>query len=189
VSVAGQKITGPNSSYKRRQGFSVLELLIVMAVGLIMTGIVLPNFMKMLRSYRRDAAVNQIVGDLRKARAEAIRTGWQYRIYGFNYGSTNPFKNQYRVLGRSSAGAGWPGGTVAAFQNATQMAGSWVDMNKLYPGVRLNPSDTSDDFWVAFDSRGVRIELEASFNPLSVVNAPETAKSVSVATVGSVKAQ
>jgi hypothetical protein len=83
----------------------------------------------------------------------------------------------------------WPGDTVAAFQSSTQIAGAWVDFTRLFPGVTLNPDDDTERFWVSFDARGVRIELDDSFDPLYVVNKTGASKLVNVATVGSVKIQ
>jgi prepilin-type N-terminal cleavage/methylation domain-containing protein len=171
------------------RGFSVLELMIVVAIFAILTGIAMPRFTGLLNNYRRDAATQQLTGDVRRARTEAIRTGWQYRIFGFNSGATSAFKNQYRIQARRSGAVAWPGDTVAAFQSSTQIAGAWVDFTRLFPGVTLNPDDDTERFWVSFDARGVRIELDDSFDPLYVVNKTGASKLVNVATVGSVKIQ
>lgn len=174
---------------KERQRFSLLELLIVVAIATILVGIAVPNFVGLMQTYRRDGAVHQITGDVRKARAEAIRAGWQYRIFGYNAGADSPYKNQYRRMARSSTAVGWPADTVASFQSATQIAEGWVDIDALYSGISLNPSDATDEFSVAFDSRGVRIELDASFDPLVIVNEAGSTKSITVATVGTVRVE
>jgi Tfp pilus assembly protein FimT len=162
----------------------------VVVIGIIVTVITMPSFMNLLQVYRRDSAVGQIAGDVRKARIEAIRTGWQYRVYGFNAGSSSAYKNKYRLMARSSGGVSWAADSAAPFQSATQMAGPWVDVGALFKGVTMNPTDASDHFWVTFDSRGVRIELDASFDPMMVKNTNISAtKSLRVTTAGTVKIQ
>jgi type II secretory pathway pseudopilin PulG len=175
---------------KDSRGFSMLEIMVVVGIFMIVASVVFPKFTKLIYSYRRDAAMQQLAGDTRRARTEAIRTGWQYRIFGFNHTSTSAFKNQYRLMARSSGAVAWPADSVAAFTSTTQMAGQWVNIPSRYPGVRLNPSDGTERFWVAFDSRGVRIELDDSFDPLYVVHQTESfQRQVDVTAVGSVKTQ
>lgn len=170
------------------RGFTVLELMIVVTLGAILTAMAMPRLSSMMDGYRRDAAVRQLVGDVRKARMEAIRTGWQYRIYGFNTGATSSYKNQYRLMGRSSGAISWPSDTATPFQSATQMAGRWVDIPNMYRGITLNPGDGTDHFWVSFDSRGVRIESD-SFDPMVLRNTPGSTKSVTVGAAGTVRIQ
>ena len=163
--------------------------MIVLTLAGIVTAISAPNFRTLLQVYRRDGAVQQVVGDVRKARTEAVKAGWQYRVYGFNGNTTSAYKNQYRLMGRSSGAVAWPNATDGVFQSATQMLGSWVDINKLYPGITLNPADITPDFWVTFDSRGVRIDLEPSFNPMAIANQRGNTRSISITAVGSVTIQ
>jgi prepilin-type N-terminal cleavage/methylation domain-containing protein len=172
----------------RTRGFSAIELLLVMGIVLILVSVSVPSLSTMMRIYRQGAATQQIIGDLRKARSEAIRTGWQYRIIGFNSGGTSDYRNQYRLMGRQSSAFGWPSGTVDAFTSATQLAGAWVDINSLYPGISFNPDDATADFSVVFDARGVRISFD-SFDPLVVDMGSGTSKSVIVSTVGGIKSE
>jgi hypothetical protein len=57
----------------------------------------------------------------------------------------------------------------------------------MYPGVRINPSDATADFFVAFDPRGARADVDTSFSPLVVVNQVGQGKSVSISTVGNIR--
>lgn len=176
------------SPRNRMRGFSVIELLLVVGIVLILVSVSVPSLGTMMRTYRQGAAMQQIVGDLRKARSEAIRTGWQYRIFGFNSGATSEYRNQYRVMGRQSSAISWPTDTADAFTSDTQLAGAWVDINSLYPGINLNPDDASADFSVVFDARGVRLSFD-SFDPLIVDMGSGTERSVIVSTVGGIKSE
>jgi len=167
------------------RGFSIIELMLAMCIVLILVSVSVPSFSQAFRNYRRDAAAQQIVGDLRRARSDAIMSGWQYRVVGFNAGASSAYRNQYRRIGRISS-ASWPSDTAAAFQSSTQMAGAWVDIAALYPGVSINPDDTGS-FSVSFNANGTRIE--SSFDPLVVTNGTATPKSVIVSIVGGIKSE
>ena len=56
-----------------QRGFSLLELIIVIAILGIIFAIALPNFADMLAEQRARAAASEIVGDLALARIEAIK--------------------------------------------------------------------------------------------------------------------
>jgi type IV fimbrial biogenesis protein FimT len=73
---------------KNQKGFSLIEIMVAVSIGAILMAAVLPGFMGMMKTYRRDAAVEQVAGDIRKARSQAIATGWQYELLGFNQGWT-----------------------------------------------------------------------------------------------------
>ncbi len=152
------------------KGMSLVELVAAVAVLGLLVGITMPSFLTMMRRSQVDAATRHILSDVQRARSLAITTGWEYRVFGFNSDATSPFANQYRLMARSTAAVGWPPDTAAPFQNATQIAGQWVNLNNEYPGALINPGDTGGlaRFWVAFNARGVRIELDNSFNPLNV---------------------
>jgi type IV fimbrial biogenesis protein FimT len=59
----------------RQTGFTVTELLVVMAIVAILLGIGVPSYRYITNSYRMSAEVNGLLGDLQYARAEAIRQG------------------------------------------------------------------------------------------------------------------
>jgi type IV fimbrial biogenesis protein FimT len=182
----------PNAGTALQRGFSIIELMLAMCIVLTLVSITVPSISTLMRNYRRDAATQQIVGDVRKARSQAILTGWQYRVVGYNNGASSAFKNQYRLLARRSSAVSWPSTTAAAFSSSTQRAEAWTNLPSLYSGVRLNPSDATADFYVTFDSRGVRIETD-SFGPLVVSTgttaSTTTTKSVVVSAIGGIRAQ
>jgi prepilin-type N-terminal cleavage/methylation domain-containing protein len=57
----------------RASGFSLTELVVALAVGLILMGIALPSFLRAYRSYQLSNAATQVSDILRLARYEAIR--------------------------------------------------------------------------------------------------------------------
>jgi type IV fimbrial biogenesis protein FimT len=60
---------------KRQTGFSISELMIVVAIVAILFAIGIPSFRYVTNSNRASAEVNGLLGDLMYARAEAIREG------------------------------------------------------------------------------------------------------------------
>jgi prepilin-type N-terminal cleavage/methylation domain-containing protein len=174
---------------RSERGYTLVEILVATVMLAIIAGIAIPSFLAFTQRSKLDAAVRQIVEDVREARSRASLRGWQYRIYGFNYGAASAYKNQYRLMGRSSSAVAWPAETANPFQTATQMAGVWTNMNTTYPGVRINPADGTLHFWVAFDARGVAIDVDDSFRPLQVTHQTGGTMSVSVTTAGGVRIQ
>jgi len=175
--------------FRPPSGLTLVEVVVVVAILGMVAVIGMPFFTGAIQASRLDGAARQIASTVREAQSRASLTGWQYRLIGYNQSSGDSRRNQYRLMGRSSAVIAWPVDTVEAFQSTTQMAGEWVDVNGLYPGVQINPSSASARFWVAFDSRGVAIDIEASCNPMVLSGQSGTSKSIRVTTAGSVRIQ
>ncbi len=169
------------------RGYTLVEILIAVVMGAILAGLTIPAFLSFMQRNRLDAAVGQLVEHVREARSRATMTGWEYKVLGFNYGGGGSYKNQYRLMARSSSAVAWPADTVAPFQSATQMAGVWVNFDTAYPGVRVNPSDGTPRFWVSFNSRGVAYDIDGSFQPLQVTYQSGSSRNVRVYTSGTIR--
>src|SRR5258708_12613339 len=59
----------------RQTGFTVTELMVVLAIVAILLGIGVPSYRYITNSYRMSAEVNGLLGDLQYARSEAIKEG------------------------------------------------------------------------------------------------------------------
>ena len=145
--------------------YTLVELVVVVGILSVMTIAALPFFTAMMRNSQVDGAARQLAGDVREARSLATRTGWQYRIVGFNAGGGQPKINQYHLVGRSSTGVAWPADAADPFQSATQMAGTWINFTRLYPNVSLNPSVGNPSFYVSFGSEGTTIDMNPTTTP------------------------
>jgi Tfp pilus assembly protein FimT len=146
----------------------------------------LPFFTAMMQNSRLDAGTRQIAQDIREARSKATQSGWDYKIVGFNVGGSSTYKNQYRLVGRKT-GVAWPADTGPNLQTSTQLAGPWINFNQLYQGVSLNPSVSTQSFYVSFNSRGAVFE-NLNF-PLTITLQSGGSRQVTVTSVGGVRIQ
>ncbi|HZS05866.1 MAG TPA: prepilin-type N-terminal cleavage/methylation domain-containing protein [Blastocatellia bacterium] len=65
---------------KSHRGFSILELTAVAAIIGITSAIAVPSLMGQLRSYRLDAAAQQVTQALQAAKLEAVRNNASYQV-------------------------------------------------------------------------------------------------------------
>jgi len=78
---------------KRESGFTLIEMMIVIAVLAIMAAIAIPNFMSLLPGMRLNGAARQVMGDLMAARMNAVKQNNEFKVF---FGS--PSANQYQIL-------------------------------------------------------------------------------------------
>ena len=63
-----------------RRGFTVVELLLVLAIGGIITAVTIPNVDQALKASRADVAVRQVLNDLQATRMLALSQNVRYRM-------------------------------------------------------------------------------------------------------------
>ncbi len=73
------RLQGP----RLRSGFSLVELVMVLAITMIITAVAAPRYANALHRYRTDAAARRVISDLALARASA-RAASQSRTVGFD---------------------------------------------------------------------------------------------------------
>ena len=93
-----------------RPGYTLLELLLVMAILVLMAGIAYPTLAGMYRDVRVKAAADQVRGAWTEARANAIEDGEAYRF------SVQPGTGKYRIAPDSPES--WDGSNGNRDENA-----------------------------------------------------------------------
>jgi prepilin-type N-terminal cleavage/methylation domain-containing protein len=168
-----------------KPGLTLVELVIAMMIMVVLLAVAIPAFQALLQRSQLDAAVRQVMSNVREAQSRATLTGWQYRLVGYDIDAGNGFQNQYRVIGRSSSAVAWPAETGPNFSSATQMAGAWIDVNRMFPDVKLDTADATTRFYVSYDSRGVAFEIN-SF-PLNLTHKSGQKQCLGVTAAGSIR--
>jgi prepilin-type N-terminal cleavage/methylation domain-containing protein len=114
----------PSRRRGNSRGFSLIELVIVVAISLVLVGIAVPRAVEALRQIRLRTAVSSLTGAIQSTRYQAIFHGCSYQI-AFSAAAYN-----YQVSTEAAAA----GGQVcnAAFANVGNpipLAGSNVTLN------------------------------------------------------------
>ena len=66
---------------ERNKGFTLMEMMIVIAVIGIVAAIAIPNFMSMLPGMGLNGAARQVMGDLMSARMKAVKENNNFRVH------------------------------------------------------------------------------------------------------------
>ena len=123
-------------------GFSLLELLVAMAVGSIIIVVAVPSFRGTLDNQRMTSATNELVMSLNLAKSEAIKRVAYVSVCKSSNGASC-----------TAAGTSWSDGWIV-FANATVANLGSIDAGdeiiRVYPGLRgeltVTPIGTVDEF-------------------------------------------
>jgi len=92
---------------KKRSGFTLIELMVVLAIAAILVTLAAPSFVRLIQSSQVTGAVNTFLADVRFARSEAIRLGGSVTMC---FRSTTD--NSTGAVCGSDATVGWANGWV-----------------------------------------------------------------------------
>ena len=101
-------------------GFTVIELIVVLAVALIVMGVALPNMVSWLPTYRLSAGARQLAGDLQLARMKAISQNTKYRLnFGVLPSTSYTFEKDNGGFATESGPFSLPNGITVTVVSAT----------------------------------------------------------------------
>ncbi|MDP6579250.1 MAG: hypothetical protein QF681_01220 [Vicinamibacterales bacterium] len=86
-------MTRPGRHPARREGFTISELLIILAVSSVLAGISLPTIGSAVREYRLNSSTRQVIAEISAARFAAVAKNLTLRVR-FNC----PGPGQFRVV-------------------------------------------------------------------------------------------
>ena len=66
---------------KGKSGFTLIEMMVVIAVLVIMAAIAIPNFLTLLPGMRLNGAARQVMGDLMAARMKAVKLNQRTKVF------------------------------------------------------------------------------------------------------------
>ena len=91
----------------RQSGFTLVEMIMTMAVGAILLTFAIPSFRYITNSNRIAAEINGLLGDLQFARSEAIKEGVSVSVCVSSSGTactgTNNWQNGWIVISSANA--------------------------------------------------------------------------------------
>ncbi len=171
----------------RERGITLLTFLAGAAVVAILAAISLPAFLLAMQNFRFRGAVDQVVGDIRRARALAVTQG---TYEGGFHVSASP--SQYRIERRPPGGV-WPADADTPASNANVIT-LWQNISTLYLGVAVSQpvgadSNPLDPPRIIFNSLGNSVATTQ--NPISITVSNLLGRScvLQVTSVGSVTRQ
>jgi general secretion pathway protein H len=90
---------GPNGeAHQAQAGFTLLELMVVLALMTLMMGLVLPTLVRSWEREKNRATLRELTATLRTARSEAITRGFKVRLF------LNLKSGRYRLEGSAREG-------------------------------------------------------------------------------------
>lgn len=135
-----------------RRGFTLVELLVVLAVGSILLAIAVPGYGFLVNTSRVAAVTNDLVGALQLARSEAIKRGTRVTVCR----TSNPMAVQPLCDSAANWHEGWlvfvddgsrgvidSGDTLLRVQGRSSSAGTNITSKSIYQYVSYRPSGMS----------------------------------------------
>jgi Tfp pilus assembly protein FimT len=159
---------------KNEPGFSVIELLLVVAFALVMAAISIPAVRSTIASYQLDGAVDTVSGAIQSTRYQAIMHGYPYQV------DIDSTANQYTILSEAP-----PANAFTAVGSALLISPTPVVI-----GVGTASSSVSGHLILQFKANGSISIVSGQAAPINFTIAYNgTTKTITVSNYGSITVQ
>ncbi|MBL7195155.1 MAG: GspH/FimT family pseudopilin [Desulfobacterales bacterium] len=112
--------------FNKQSGFTLIELIVIIAIVAVFAAIAVPNFLSYMPKHRLNGAARQVMGDLMAARMKAVSQNRRVKVFFYN----DPV-NQYKICDDANNN-----GTVADGEGDVQLK----DIQDEYHDVTLTKS-------------------------------------------------
>ncbi len=159
---------------RSNRGFSLVEILVALLIGSLLTAMAIPATQSALASYQLDAAIDSVTGIIQGSRYQAIMHGYPYQV------DIDPVANTFQLSSE-------PGGANAytAVGSAVPISGSAITIN-----AGTTNSNTPQHATLQFKANGSVIVASGQTPPLSfTISYKGTTKTITVSNYGSISVQ
>ena len=146
----------------KQSGFTLIELMIIIAIMAIFAAIAVPNFLSYLPKSRLNGAARQVMGDLMAARMKAVSLNHSVKVFFYS-------NHEYKICDDADNS-----GTVADGEGDVQLR----DIQSEYSDVTFDSSNPPDP---VFSSRGT------ATNPTITLQNSTGSKDITISIAGRVK--